>query len=246
MVVTQTVTGPTRSPRLGGLSGIAEFEPTERLGYTESVSWVSDPCTFPKNAIGLCWEDPVEGDAKFGESIDIEDGIGSPFALYGGIECFLGPDNDFDERARTILEQGTDRALEARIVAWAAGGVTLAGATSLIEALAKVENELDSTYVGRGVIFMNRGDAVLLGLNGGLALGPDGVLVTVNGTPVVSTSAVTAGTLYGTGAVKVLVTAILAHNVVKYQTNVEMSIAERVHAILVDCSYRVVATATIP
>lgn len=245
MAITQTVTGPTRTDRTGGVETVAEFEDTDRLGYTETLSWVSDPCTFPKNAIGLCWEDPEADDAKSGESVDIETAIGSPFALYGGVECWLGPDGDFDERARAILDQGTGRAIEARIAAWAAGGTALAESGDLVQALAAVDNDLDDGYVGRGVIFLNRGDAVLLDAAGALQRTLSGI-ETINGTPVVSTSKVPAGTIYSLGAIKVLQTAIIAHNVTHHTTNVEMSIAERVNAILVDCSYRVAATVATP
>lgn len=242
MVVTQTVTGPTRSPRLAGLSSVAEFEISDRLGYTETISWISDPCTFPKDAIGLCFEspDPV-ADAKSGEGVDIEEAISAPFAMYGGVECFLGPDNDFDERARLILDQGLDRFIEGRLAIWGAA-IDPLSATDLVDALAQVEETLDAEYLGRGVILVNRGDAVRL--SDALDASSDNVITTVNGTVVVSTAAVPAGKIIGTGAIKVLQTPIIAHNVIAHTTNVEFSIAERVNAILVDCSYRVLATVT--
>lgn len=246
MVVTQTVTGPTRPPRLGGLNGVAEFETVDRLGYTEKVSWVSDPCGFPMNAIGLCWEESSADFPKAGMPVETESAIDKPFALYGGVECFLGADNDFDERARVILEQGEGAALEGRIGAWASAAPPVPGIGTLLEALAGVECSMDAEYLGRGVIFVNRGDAVILSASGALIPGVSGAITTINGTPVVSSAAIGQGLIAGTGAIKVLTTPILSHSAVKHRTNVEMSIAERSYAILVDCSYRVQAYAPVP
>lgn len=243
MAVTQTVTGPTREDRAGGIEVIATFETSDRLGVTETVSWISDPCTFPKAALGLCWEEPAfPADDKTGEPIDIEMGIGSPFALYGGVECFLGPDNDFDARARAILEDGDGRILEAKLVAWGAAAAAPIDGTDLVGALAAVENALDVNYLGRGVIIVNRGDAVRLGALHALEY-RDGILYTINGTPVLSTGAAVAGQVIGVGSIKVLQTALAERSVTAHPTNREFSIAERVYAILVDCSYRVLATA---
>lgn len=240
MVVLQTTTGPTRTERKGGISAVAPFEQDDRVGSTQNIAWISDPCSFPKPTLGMCWEDPsFPEDDKTGEAIDIVEAIGAPFALYGGVECFLGPDNDFDTRAALILQQGEDRAIEARVVAWADDATSLGG-DDLVDALALVENELDETYLGRGVIFVNRGDAVRL--QDALVYGLDGLPTTINGTPVVATSAVPAGTVLGTGAVKILHSALINHGAPKQQLNVEMWIAERVYAILVDCSIRVRAT----
>lgn len=242
MVVLQTTTGPTRTPRVGGINAVAQFEEDARVGSTQTIAWISDPCSFPDVALGMCWETPTfPADNKTGESIDIVEAISSPFALYGGIECFLGPDNDFDTRASLILEQGADRAIETRVVAWAAGATDLP-ATDLVDALAQVENELDETYLGRGVIFVNRGDAVRLHAANALVETLTGVPTTINGTPVIATSAVAAGTVLGTGAIKILHSALINHGAPKTQLNVEMWIAERVYVPLIDCSIRVQAT----
>lgn len=240
MAVLQTVTGPTRTARQGGLSAIAEFELDPRIGATETVSWISDPCTFPQPAIGLCWETPsFPADAKTGEAIDIVDAISAPFALYGGVECFLGPDNDFDMRAQLILDQGADRALETKLVAWA-DDATAISSTDIMDALANVENALDAAYAGRGVILMNRGDVIRV--HNSLMMGLDGIPVTTNNTPVISTSAVPAGTVLGVGAIKVVHGPTVAHGAPNERQNREMWIAEQVYVILVDCAIRLRAT----
>lgn len=242
MVVLQTTTGPTRTPRVGGINAVAQFEEDARVGSTQNIAWISDPCSFPKATVGLCWEEPsFPEDDKTGESIDIVEAIGSPFALYGGVECFLGSDNDFDTRASLILEQGSDRSIETRVAAWAAGATDLP-ADDLVDALAQVENALDATYVGRGVILVNRGDAVRLHAANALVETLTGVPTTINGTPVIATSSVAAGTVLGTGAIKVLHGPLINHGAPAKRTNVEMWIAERVYVIAVDCSIRVQAT----
>lgn len=235
MVVMQTVeTGPTRTPRVGGIEGLVEFAEDLRVGATQTVGWISDPCTFPQATQGLCWETLV--DEKEGEGIEIENSIAAPFVMYGGVECFLGGDQDFDTRAHLVLDQGGSRFIEAKIDAWATA-ITADAAVNLTEAVAQVDNTLDAEYLGRGIIFVNRGDANRLKADNVLEY-RDGRAYTVNGTPVVATSAVAAGDVFGTGAIKVLHGGVKQINAISHTTNREMSIAERVQTILVDCSYR--------
>lgn len=243
MAVIQTTTGPTRTPRQGGIEAVAQFEQDERLGGQQVVGWISDPCSFPQPTVGMCWETPTfPADEKTGAAIDILNAIGAPFALYGGVECFLSSDVDFDERANAILDQGSGRVIEDRLADWATLGTVLTVPTSLVDALAKVEDELDRIYLGRGLILINRGDAVRLHAENALVPGLDGIPTTINGTPVLASSSVAAGTVLGVGAVKVLTGPSILHGAPLQRENLEMWIAERVHAILVDCSIRVRAT----
>jgi len=242
MATTELVAAPARQTRQGGIRSVATFVTTTRLGATEAVSFLSDGCTFPQPAIGLCYGEVVEDD-KTSTGIDTIDAISEPFALYAGVECGIveGSSADYAERARNLLEGGVDRVLEERLATWAAGGTALTAGSSLTDALAIVDNALDDDYPGQGVILMNRGDAVRASAEGSLDWSLDGTPTTVNGTPVIASSRVDAGAVLGVGAITVLHTNVETFPGVDFRTNRDWQVAESVYAIIVDCELRVVS-----
>lgn len=237
MAVQVPVAAPVRNPRLGGLRAAATWVSNARIGAAESVVYVSDGCTLPQPAIGLCYGEAVV-DEKEGVGLTLFDGIGEPFALYGGVECFLGPDNDFPERARRILEDGEDRAVEDRLATWAVGGTDVGPETDIVEQIALLEQDADANYLGRPIILMSRADAVRASAAVAIMYGIDGLPYTVNGTPVVASGMIESGTMAIVGAVTVLRTEVNDINAIDYRFNKDFAVAERVYTILVDCDYR--------
>jgi hypothetical protein len=242
MAVQVPVAAPARQTRLGGIRAAATWVTNARIGAAEGVVYVSDGCTFPLPAIGLCFGETVVTE-KDGVGLDQFTGVGEPFALYGGVACFIGPDSDFPERARNILIQGEDRAIEDRLEAWAAGGTPLT-ATDIVDAIASVEQEADQNYLGRPIILMSRADAVRAAAAMAIEYGIDGLPYTVNGTPVVASGSVTTGALAAIGAVTVLRSEIGDIGTFDHTLNTEWAVAEAVYSIIVDCDFRVYATYT--
>ena len=238
------VSAPTRAPREGGIKDIAEFRANDRLGIAAGITWQANGCAMPNTEELRCYAEPAPAD-KTSEGISLEDGIGAPFTVYAAVECLLGPDPDESERARQALDAGYDRVLEDRLWQWAQGGTALAAGGSPIGAIARIEQALDSGYVGRGVIVMSRYDAVLADADGALHR-EDGKLYTINGTPVIATGEAPPGTVYGVGAIIVEHSETLVNEVEHLEYNKRYALAEAVYAIGVDCEFRVKSTSTAP
>jgi hypothetical protein len=231
---------------MGGIRPVATWVTNARIGAAESVVYMSDGCTFPQPAIGLCYGEDVT-DEKVGVGIDQFDGAVEPFALYGGVECFIGPDNDFADRARNILIQGEDRAIEERLWNWANTGAEDAGAaTTLTEAIANVDKWADGNYLGRPIILMSRADAVKASAEGSIEAGLDGVATTVNGTPVVATGQGVDGNVQIVGAVTILRSEVSDIAAVDYRFNKDFAVAEAVYTFLVDCDFHAHSIVTAP
>jgi hypothetical protein len=242
MAVQVSVAAPARQTRLGGIRAAATWVTNARIGAAEGVVYVSDGCSFPQPAIGLCFGETVVAE-KSGVGIDQYSGIGEPFALYGGVECFIGPDSDFPDRARNILIQGEDRAIEARLATWAAAGTSVTGG-NIAASIAAVEQEADQDYLGRPIILMSRANAVLAAAAQAIEYGIDGLPYTVNGTPVVASGAITANAIYAVGAVTVLRSDVETIDTINHTVNTEWAVAEAVYSVIVDCNFRIYATVT--
>lgn len=250
MATVELVQAPARRDRRGGITKVASVVTNDRLGANQGVSFMSDGCTFPLPAIGLCYGEVVE-EEKTSTGIDIIEAISPPFALYTGVECWLGSDSasDYETRARRLLDQGEDRALEDRLEAWATGGSAVSpSGTGITGALAAVDNALDQQYPGEGVILMNRGDAVKASAEGAIWgwSGVDTVPSTVNGTPIIASGMVAPGTVYGLGAITILKSSVQTINATDHRLNKDWVVAEAIYSIIVDCNYRVKSTATAP
>lgn len=234
---------PTRADREGGISAVAEFRANERLGGVEGVVFQSDGCTFPQISEHLCYAGELEPDPKVFEGIGLEDAIGDPFPLYAGVKCFIGPDADELQRAESALRTGQDRGLEEALATWAAGGTALAAGATVIDSIAAVEQALDDEYIGRGAIFMSRGDAVLAHAAGVLEYGGS-FPTTVNGTPVIASGRVARGVVYGLGSITVEHSSTQSREVLDPKTNTHWALAEAVFILAVDCAFRVSSTIT--
>lgn len=242
MALALQVDAPVRPPRLGGIRAVATFVENARIGAAETVVYMSDSCTFPVGAPGLCYGEVVAPD-KTTVGITNQVGIGAPFAMYGGVKCFIGPDSDLEERARRILVDGEDRMIEDRLETYAAAGTALAAGTTLVGAVALIEQDMDDKYLGRGYLLMARSDAVRARAQGALIdPGLEPFPTTINGTPVVASGRVAPGTVYGLGATTVLRSPVQQMVTLDYRSNDEWQIAEAVYALVVDCAYRVKST----
>lgn len=243
MVATLTVEAPAREPRVGGITKVAAVVQVDRLTAAPGgkVSYIGAPCGFPLPARGLCWvDDADQPEAKDGDGIEILDAAVGIRPLYAGVRCFAGTDNDFAERAREVLDFGKDRSMEEALNEWASAATTTIAGDTLVEKVANADEILDNDYIARGVILMNRGDVIRA--KGAAVIELDaltGALATVNGTPVLSTAKVPAGTVHAVGSIAVL---LQRGNdigaIINPKTNNEWAIAEDVFAVIVDCNFR--------
>ena len=236
------VAPPTRAPREGGLFTAADERSNERLAISDNLVFQSDGCTFPRTEVQRCVAETPPPDKTF-DGIELENSIGTPFILYAGVACYAGPEPDFDERARAILDQGRERMFEDALETWGAGATALANGGSVTGAVALVEQELDANYLGRGIILMSRADAIRADAEGVLHKVGD-QLQTINGTPVVASGSVTPGTVYGFGAITVESSSVKVVDVIGHQDNTHYAVAESAHAILVDCTFRTKSATT--
>jgi len=240
-MVSQTlVEAPPRRPRVSAFRSVATFVENDRLGIVESVQFIAEACTFPVAAIGLCYDEEVR-ENKDSVGIDVLDAISAPFAIYGGVACWMeGTPTDYARRAREILAQGQDRYLEKVVADWAAGGTALTAGATITEVIANLEQHMDLNYPGQGVILMSRGDAVLAAAEDAIMWGLDGP-TTINGTPVVASGWIDRGDFSAVGSITVVSSSLTQIDTINQETNTEWAVAEQVHTILVDCEYRATA-----
>lgn len=243
---TVLVAAPRREPRRGGIKSITgDFIRTERLGAASKIHYISDGCVWPSNAPGLCWGASAPGDKTFG-GMDVEDGVGSIFGQYVGVECYLGEGHEaeFMARARRQLEFGEAHEIEASFVNWAAGGSAAGSGVGVYNALAALEEYADQHYIGAPVILMSRRNAVLGDEDGVLHGDKQGGIWTINGTPVVSTWLMPDDKIYAIGWPSVYASDIVTAPSRNITQNREQALAERIYAMAVDCQFRAVATIT--
>lgn len=246
MVATITVQPPRRLPRKGGLSSAAEFITESRLLVGALPVYDALPCVPTVGEISLCYA-PVTVDAKEADGIAISEGIMPSFGGYVGVECFIGPWDDYAERARASLELTQDRLLEDRLNTWLIDEADpITGGTTWVETIASLENAADNLYLGQPVILLNRGDAVRAAAE--FAIFPDdsydGRLWTANGTPVVSSSMLSPNFVSATGGITVLQSDIVVSEGFALPFNRNMAIAERAYNIIIDCDFAVRAPLT--
>jgi hypothetical protein len=234
---TTTVPTPVRKDRRGGIkSVVGDFVPAERLAVATNLQWVADNCDFPKAAPGLCYAvTPVEGNKEFG---GLAVGDGPVFALYAGVQCYLGNDTDYEDRARAQLESGEGRGVEE--VLWEYGmtaGGTGPAQTSWVAAIGQADEAADTLYVGRPIIMMSRFAAVQARAAKALFGDEEGNLWTANGTPVIASAAAPDDTLIVFGWITVYASPLIATTAPNPILNQEMALAERAYGIAVDCSF---------
>jgi len=230
---------PTRSPRLGGLRTVAEFVDTPRMAMGGELEWTTEGCAFPVDDIAFCYPTAqVQNTKTFDTGVETMQGSIAPFGLYVGVDCFLGG-YDYEAQATSLLRQGEDRMIEKRINDFFVSLTGIAVATGgLLEAVAKAEQDADNLYLGRPILWVNRGDAVRL--RALKAIESDkgtSSLWTANGTPIVSSSKITANTVGVTGATTIAQSGTEVNRVSVHTLNRERAIAEQVYAVAFDCEF---------
>lgn len=236
-----TIERPRRRPRKGGLSSVIEFTQSDRLFAGNGVQFDADQCMLPVGSVQLCYTPNVGATDKQGEGTSWGEGIGVNFAGYVGVECFLheGSAADFQDRARRGFEAGQDRFVEAQVWAWLAAATGLAAATSIASAIGKLEEHADANYVGMPILHLSREDVNLAAAAGIIETEPgSGLLFTVNGTPVVASSAYASGTIAISGDMTGVQSELRVRSDISHKTNRELAIAERAFNVAVDCDFR--------
>lgn len=231
---TIVVEAPTRVARTGGISLAADFRENDRIANADGVVFQSDGCDFPETEELRCYAAEAPDD-KTASGVNTLGAIGDVFTLFAATQCFIGPDDDFEERSRNTLEGGRDREIEAQLAAWAGGGTALAAGTTAKIAVSRVDQALDAGYLGQGIILMSRFDVA----DAGLEYSEGELLRTKNGTPVVASGRIAPGVVYGIGSVSVEHSELVEKRAQKLDTNTTWALAEQAIAILVDCAFRV-------
>ncbi len=240
------VSPPQRQPRRGGIKSVVDnFITTQRLGAAGAVEWVSEGCGLPQIAPGLCYQaNAPTGDKTF-EGIEV--GTGPIFALYAGVECFLGPNQDYDRRASALLDAGEDRGVEEALWEWATTTVgTAAPGTTWPQSIGALEEEADQYYVGMPVIMMARNDAVAARAARAIFGDEEGNLWTANGTPVIASATASSNHAVIIGFPTVYASGSSVIQTTDHTLNKAMAIAERIYAIAVDCAFARYVNVTTP
>lgn len=231
------VSPPERRPRRGGIKSVVDnFTTVPRLGAAGAVEWISEGCGLPQIAPGLCYQaNAPTGDKTFdGVGVD----TGPVFALYAGVECFLGPSMDYDRRALALLESGEDRGVEDALWEWA---TTTAGAaapgTTWPQSIGALEEEADQYYPGMPVAMMSRASAVSARAARAIFGDEEGNLWTTNGTPVIASAMAADNHAVIFGFPTVYASASSVVQTTDHTVNKAMAIAERIYAIAVDCMF---------
>jgi hypothetical protein len=245
---TITVGAPRRQARKGGLTTVADFRTEDRLLTGANVVYDALPCSLIVADVQLCYAPDVEAENKVGGGIDIAAGIVDTFAGYVGVECFVGPWDDYADRARDTFQQSQDRLVEARLAAWTEAATTTVASGDYVAVIGALEEAADANYIGLPVLQLSRADAVAAAA--AFAIFPDdsydGRLWTANGTPVLASSAYTAGKVGITGGITVLQSQIVVSEGLDITHNLNLAIAERGFNLIVDCGYRAVGTIGTP
>ena len=235
---TITVQPPTRRPRKGGISTVADFRTDNRLFIGALPVYDALPCSLEVESVELCYVDSEAVD-KVPEGIEIAEAIGPTFGGYMGVECFVGPWDDYADRARASLEAAQDRVIEEALSDYLATLGPGTGSADLVTLIANLESEADAAYVGGPTILISRYEATIAASQFALFPDPsfDGRLWTANGTPVLASSQFDVGRVYSVGALTVLQSEIVVSEGYALTTNRNMAIAERAFNILIDCDY---------
>lgn len=246
---TITVQPATRRPRKGGISSVADFRLEPRLMVGALPVYDALPCSFAQNDVSLCYAPNVDASDKTAEGIDTGEGIGPTFGGYVGVQCFVGPWDDYAERARITLEQSRDRVVETAVSEYLIANATGGPSADLVGAIAQLEQFADQEYVGLPVLWMSRANAVLAAAAFGIFPDDsyDGRLWTANGTPVVASGSFLDTDIYITSSLTVLHSEVVVREGLDLTHNLNMAIAEQAYNIIFDCgNYAINATITTP
>lgn len=233
-----TVEPPRRDARRGGLLSVAEVRETARLAASNRAQYVAEPCGFTFGDAGFCYGDltPEAAADKTYTGVDNNESVVDNFAAFYGVECWIDPDSDLEERARSAFDLAESRHVEQKFAAWLNAAAVTSSVAGIIDAIAAAEEWSDDNYIARPILHMNR-DAATRAIAADLLISDgDGNLKTHLGTPVVASGRY--GTdVWATGATVVLRSPLVVHEAQTLELNTEASLAERIYGIIVDCDY---------
>lgn len=240
-----TVETPTRTAPLGGLMAVANVIDSSDPHLAQGLTFVPDACDLPLLTPGSCWvtENPVPTEKTF-------EGIGDPvtspvtFVLHAGVECFVGPDQDFDRRARQVLDFGESIVVEAILRTNLLDPAASIGTEANIQsAVARAEQYLSANYPALGLIHADRRQTSL-GIAAQSLLRVGSRIETGQGVPVANgggygslTGAATADPefIFATGQVNIWRTEVVQTDTVDWTHNTALALVERQYAITIDC-----------
>lgn len=243
----QKVTAPQRQPRVGGIKSVAStFIDEPRLLVEDNLVWEDSGCGFPAGTRAGCYDTVVASAPKEFEAPDNLGTIGPAFAQVAGISCWIGGDNDeagtYQAQAQRKLEATEDRAIEAKLWAWADAATGTVASPDLVAALAAAEEHADAEYVGAPLILLSRQNVTLLKAEGALEIRENGAIHTANGNRVVASSSFGSDAVAAIGWPAVYASAVVTAMAHDHTKNVDVALAERAYSVGVDCEYRFTAT----
>lgn len=245
MVSYLTVPTPERRPYKGGLLSVANVVDVTDGHFAQGVQFIPENSAMPQPAPGLCWTtlDPAPtGDKEF-DGIAPEN-TAEVFALYSGVLCFAGPDNDFDARAEAQLNSAETYGIEQMLATMLNALPVLGAAAEIVEAVGRAEQWLGSNYQGLGIIHMDRFATTVASSAQILSRTGEYPIETFQQTPVANGAGygdedgngtpVEVAHLFATGLVTVWRSAITTIHVIDPETNREMALSERIYAVAID------------
>jgi hypothetical protein len=173
--------------------------------------------------------------------------LSGPFAVYKGVECYIGGDatgGSYQEQASAALEAWEDREVEQELWDWAVAAPTPGTAANIARAISLAEDYADDNYVGQPVILMSRRYTSKADLKN-----DEGVLRTVNGTPVIAVGGIALADtdmVVAIGMPAVYASRVFVQDATDHDSNVTQAIAQRIYDLAVDCDFRYAVTATTP
>lgn len=237
-----TVDNPQRRAPRGGLMAVANVIDTQNGHILQGITYTPDACDFPSLTPGSCW---VSEDGGLTEKVfdAVPDAVNAvlSFTLHAGVECFIGPDDDFAARATRVLENGESLAVEKALYNILNAPVALATETTIQGAVARAEQWLANHYNGLGMIHMDRRDASFALQAGSIEANDNYSLETKQGVPVANgggygdVDGAPDGVLFATGQVNIWRTGIVQTGTYKLDTNASIALVERSYAITIDC-----------
>lgn len=246
------IDAPPRSPRPNTSLDVLPVHDVSNehfVGYT----FQADPCAFPNLLPKDCYIQvgTTAGTPKsFGDTGN--EVVTQVFGVYQGIECFLnGGISDFVALAERVLENGeyrvVDGALTAALAA-AAVATTPATTTSIVQAIAVLEQYLSDQIPGQGYIFLGPIAATYAASQNLLIRNMDGSLETYLGTPIVVLSEPSMGNVaYASGPVNIWRGPVTTVDVPEVTKNMGRALAERLYSLAIECKvYKITFTQPAP
>lgn len=250
-----SVDSPTRKPARGGLLPVANVIDSNDPHILQGITYVPDGCDIPLISRGSCWvtNAPTPPANQTFEGIDNPITTPLSFVLHAAVRCFMGPDEDFMERARRVLNEGESVAVEKVVLSQLlAPTASLATETSFVNALGRAEQWLGWNYPALGLIHLDRRNASIN--QGSFEIDSNYIYTTKQGVPVANGSgygtSTGAGsdpyTFFATGQVNIWRSPIIEVGTREVEKNSLIAMVERHYAVSIDCGLIAKITVDVP